>query len=61
MLGRAAGFGYFYSLLDLVGPDSPWVAGSRLRRLLLERVRYHPWLRALALTQAGASIFMVKR
>lgn len=61
MLGRSAGFGYFYSMLDLVNLDSPWVATSRLRRFLLERVRYSPWLRGLALTQAGASIFMVKR
>jgi ubiquinone/menaquinone biosynthesis C-methylase UbiE len=61
MLGRAAGFGYFYSLLDLVDNDSPLIAKRPLRRILLNRVKYHPWLRALALTQTGGSIFMLKR
>jgi SAM-dependent methyltransferase len=60
-LGRGAGFGSFYSLLDLVDTDSLLIANRPLRRLLLERVKYQPWLRGLALTQAGGSIFMVKR
>lgn len=61
-LGRNAGFGSFYSLMDVVKPENPLVANSRLRRFLLNRVRYSPWLRGLALTQmGGSSIFMVKR
>lgn len=61
-LGRSAGFSRFYSLLDLADLDNPLVAGSRIRRFLLNRVRYNPWLRGLALTQmGGTSIFMLKR
>ena len=61
-LGRSAGFGHFYSLLDVADLDNPLVATSRLRRFLLNRVRYNPWLRGLALTQmGGSSIFMLKR
>jgi SAM-dependent methyltransferase len=61
-LGRSAGFSQFYSLLDLADLNNPLVAGSRLRRFLLNRVRYKPWLRGLALTQmGGSSIFMLKR
>jgi ubiquinone/menaquinone biosynthesis C-methylase UbiE len=60
-LGRGAGFGHFYSMLDLIDPASPLIARRPLRRFLLNRVRFHPWLRGLALTQAGGSIFMVKR
>lgn len=60
-LGRYAGFAQFYSLIDVAGPDSIFVRGSALRRALLPRLRRHPWLRALALTQSGGSIFMVKR
>jgi len=60
-LGREAGFAKFYSWIDLVDEDSPIVAKSNLRRLLLNKVRYNPWLRSLALTQAGGSIFMLKR
>ncbi len=60
-LGRQAGFAQFYSWIDLVDEDSPFVSKSWLRRFLLDRVRFSPWLRALALTQAGGSIFMFKR
>jgi ubiquinone/menaquinone biosynthesis C-methylase UbiE len=60
-LGRVAGFGHFYSLVDLVDTNSPLIATRPLRRILLERVKYNPWLRSLALTQSGGSIFMVKR
>lgn len=61
-LGRGAGFGQFYSTLDLADLDNPLVARSRVRRFLLNKVRYNPWLRALALTQmGGTSIFMLKR
>ncbi len=60
-LGREVGFGQFYSLLDLADLDNRLVAGSRLRRFLLNKVRYNPWLRGLTLTQTGGSIFMLKR
>jgi SAM-dependent methyltransferase len=61
-LGRSAGFGFFYSLLDVVDLSNPLVSKSRVRRFLLNRVRYSPWLRGLALTQmGGSSIFMLKR
>lgn len=60
-LGRFAGFAQFYSLIDVAGTDSIFVRGSALKRWLLPRVRRNPWLRALALTQSGGSIFMVKR
>jgi len=59
--GRAVGFATFYSMLDLVPAASPWVKQSGVRRWMLGSVRRSPWLRALALTQAGGSIFMVKR
>lgn len=60
-LGREAGFGQFYSPLDVIDERSAFVARSRIRRWALERVRYRPWLRALALTQSGGAIFMLKR
>jgi ubiquinone/menaquinone biosynthesis C-methylase UbiE len=60
-LGRMAGFAHFYSWIDLAGRENAFVKASRLRQFLLERVRYRPWLRALALTQSGGSIFMFKR
>ena len=60
-LGRQVGFAQFYSLLDLVDLGAASVSGHVLRRMLLNRVRYNPWLRAVALTQYGNSIFMFKR
>ncbi|MPZ17081.1 MAG: methyltransferase domain-containing protein [Luteitalea sp.] len=60
-LGRMAGFAHFYSWIDLAGRQNAFVRASRLRRLMVERIRYRPWLRALALTQSGGSIFMYKR
>ena len=60
-LGRSAGFSQFYSFIDLVDVDSPAIKRSPLRKWLLNRVRYNPWLRALVLTQFGSSIFMLKR
>jgi SAM-dependent methyltransferase len=59
--GRDAGFATFYSILDLADPAGQWASTSRSRRWLASVVRRNPWLRALALTQAGGSIFMVKR
>lgn len=60
-LGRNAGFAQFYSWLDLADIDSPLVVKSGLRRFLLNKVRYTPWIRSLVLTQAGGTIFMLKR
>jgi SAM-dependent methyltransferase len=57
--GREAGFHRFYTKLDLLEPGDPSV--SRLRRLLINHVRYKPWLRTLALLQYGDTIFMLKR
>jgi len=60
-LGRDVGFAKFYSLLDLLDEDAPSIQKSLLRRILLRHVRYRPWMRAIALTQFGNSIFMLKR
>lgn len=60
-LGRYAGFAQFYSLIDAVDLENPLVRDRPLRRWLLGVVRTRPWLRALALTQSGGGIFMVKR
>ncbi len=60
-LGRQAGFCQFYSLVDLATTESPWGRSNKLRKIFLPWVRRSPWLRALALTQAGGSIFMLKR
>jgi ubiquinone/menaquinone biosynthesis C-methylase UbiE len=64
-LGREAGFFQFYSPLDLKSPE-PWnfSGGGRARRLKAKALAYvqnNPWLRALALTQRGGVIFMMKR
>jgi SAM-dependent methyltransferase len=59
--GRDAGFAHFYSLLDLASTDSLWATYSTVRKRVLPVVRRSPLLRALALTQAGGSVFMVKR
>ncbi len=60
-LGRRAGFGKFYSLLDLVRPDDPNITKSALRRFILPKLQRSPWLRALALTQLSGEIIMFKR
>lgn len=60
-LGRTASFAQFYSIVDLVRPEDPTISGSFLRRFMLRRVQRSPWLRALALTQVGGTIFMWKR
>jgi SAM-dependent methyltransferase len=60
-LGRGAGFGQFYSTLDLADVNNKLIARSKFRRFFLNKVRYNPWLRSLALTQAGGAIFMLKR
>jgi ubiquinone/menaquinone biosynthesis C-methylase UbiE len=60
-LGRDAGFCRFYSVLDLVDLDDPAISGRRLQTFLLKALKFNPWLRALALTQLGHTIVMLKR
>jgi SAM-dependent methyltransferase len=60
-LGRQAGFHRFYSILDLLELDDPSIAKSKVRRFLLNKLKFNPWLRALTLTQRGTPIFMLKR
>ncbi len=64
-LGRDAGFYQFYSHLDLKPAEASNFSGSARRRWLkataLTHVQRNPWLRALALSQRGGLIFMVKR
>ena len=64
-LGRDAGFFQFYSHLDLETPEQSNFSGSdrtrRLKAKALTHVQKSPWLRALALSQRGGMIFMVKR
>ena len=50
-----------YSLLDLIDTNDPAVSGSRMKRWIVDRLRFNPWLRALALTQRGDTIIMLKR
>jgi len=60
-LGRSVGFAQFYSLIDLLDTDSEIINKSVIRKFFLNKLKYHPWLRALSLTQFGSSIFMLKR
>ena len=60
-LGRQAGFYKFYSILELREKKDPSIAKSRIRTFLLDKLKYNPWLRALALTQVGGFIVMLKR
>jgi ubiquinone/menaquinone biosynthesis C-methylase UbiE len=60
-LGRQAGFGQFYSVLDLLDADDPLVSKSKARKFLLNKLKFNPWLRTLALTQRGTLMFMLKR
>jgi ubiquinone/menaquinone biosynthesis C-methylase UbiE len=60
-LGRQAGFAQFYSLLDLLDADDPTIGGSRLKRWFAAKLKFNPWIRALALTQRGDTIIMLKR
>jgi ubiquinone/menaquinone biosynthesis C-methylase UbiE len=64
-IGREAGFFQFYSYLDLKEPTAATFLGPpRLRSLkakALQHMQRKPWLRALALSQRGGTIFMVKR
>jgi ubiquinone/menaquinone biosynthesis C-methylase UbiE len=60
-LGRDAGFGQFYSKLDLADANSPQIRRRAVTRFLYRYAKFHPWLRALALLHYGNSIFMLKR
>ena len=60
-LGRDSGFGQFYSLVDLLSPRDPSIARGSQRRWILGPIQRSPWLRALALTQVGHTIVMLKR
>ncbi len=60
-LGRQAGFGRFYSVLDLLDTNDPLVLKSKVRRFLLNKLKFNPWLRALTLTQRATPMFMLKR
>jgi ubiquinone/menaquinone biosynthesis C-methylase UbiE len=61
--GRAAGFTRFYSHLDLKSPEPSSFLGRhrRLKSVALSHIQRSPWLRAIALSQHGGTIFMVKR
>lgn len=58
--GRDVGFSRFYSIIDLVSPQDPQVVNSLFRRTALRLITGGPWIRALALTQVGGLIVMVK-
>ena len=58
--GRDAGFSRFYSLIDVLTPSDDTVAQSLFRRSVIGMLQRHPLLKALALTQVGHTIIMVK-
>ena len=60
-LGRHAGFAQFYSLLDLLDGNDPAIEKSAVKRWALDKFKFNPWLRALALTQKGDTIIMLKK
>jgi 2-polyprenyl-6-hydroxyphenyl methylase/3-demethylubiquinone-9 3-methyltransferase len=64
-LGRRVGFHQFYNSLDLRRPDDVLTTDSRWKRLVARRlmttIQRSPWLRAIALTQMGGEIIMLKR
>ena len=59
-LGREAGFERFYSPLDLSEPTDAPIKRNPVKRRLLKGIKRSPWLRALALTQVGGTVVMVK-
>lgn len=59
--GREAGFYRFYSRFDAMRVSDPSVARSRLRRAMITFIQRNPIARALALSQFGGAIFMLKR
>jgi 2-polyprenyl-6-hydroxyphenyl methylase/3-demethylubiquinone-9 3-methyltransferase len=58
--GRDVGFSRFYSLIDVLTPSDASVAQSLFRRTVIGVLQRHPFLKALALTQVGHTIIMVK-
>jgi ubiquinone/menaquinone biosynthesis C-methylase UbiE len=60
-LGRDGGFAQFYGIPDVLDPNDAAIRHSALRRALFKPIQRSPWLRALAMTQLGHIIFMVKR
>lgn len=59
-LGRDVGFSRFYSIIDLLTPSDSRIASSAFRRTVLPILQRRPLLKALALTQVGHTIAMVK-
>lgn len=59
--GRDAGFAQFYSIVDLMRSTDESITKSKLRRTLLPLIQQSSWLRSLALTQIGNTMFMLKR
>lgn len=59
--GRDAGYAQFYSIVDLMQSTDESITKSRLRRAFLPLIQQSPLVRSLALTQAGGTIFMLKR
>ncbi len=59
--GRSVGFSTFYSIIDVKRLSDGVIQKSRFRRFILHKIQYNPWFRALALTQLGGTIYMVKR
>ena len=55
------GFAQFYSRLDLLEAEAMSVGTSLLKRWFLGVMKFSPWLKALALTQLGDSVIMLKR
>lgn len=61
-LGRYAGFGKFYSLVDVMNPEDPKVNKIPFIKSLLKMVKNNMWLRAFFVSQRGGGIiFMYKR
>ena len=60
-LGRDAGFAQFYGIPDVMSASDPDIRASAVRSAILKRVQRSPLLRALAMSQLGHLIFMVKR
>ena len=60
-LGRYAGFGKFYSILDVIDENDPRVKKLIGGKIVLRWIKNNPWLRALMLRQVGTTIFMYKR
>jgi SAM-dependent methyltransferase len=59
--GREAGFAQFYSLLDLLNDNSPRIKKNPFRRLVFWLAKRSNWMKALALSQFGGTVFMWKR